>query len=407
MKTVAIAGTFDSKGEEFLYIKNLFESLGIHTFTIHTGVFEPLFEPDVSNEAVMQAAGRNLREIAAKKDRALATEILSEGVKTLIPRLYEEGKFDGIISLGGSGGTSLATAAMRALPIGVPKLMVSTMASGNVEKYIGTSDIIMMPSIVDVSGINRLSETIFGNAVSAMAGMLTHERKLKNESRPLVAATMFGVTTPCIDAAKAYLERNGYEVLVFHCTGTGGKTMEALASSGFFKGILDLTTTEWCDELVGGDLRAGRTRCEAAAKAGIPQVVSIGALDMVNFGPMDTIDERFEGRKFYKHNPMVTLMRTTEAECTQIAHHLAEKWNMAKPDKIAVMLPLKGVSMIDAEGQPFYGPDEDAALCHTLKEELNDSVEVIEMDCNINDAVFAEAAAKKLIELMNQANYTE
>jgi len=405
MKTIAIVGTFDTKGREFRYVKKLVEDLGCKAFTIHTGVFEPLFEPDVSNREVAAAAGYNIDEIAARKDRALATEALSKGTEILIPKLYAEGKFDGIISCGGSGGTSLATPAMRALPIGVPKVMVSTMASGNVAQYVGTSDILMMPSIVDVAGLNKISKTIFQNAVKAVCGMVSPCRDLQDddsESKPMVAATMFGVTTPCIDQAKAYLESKGYEVLVFHATGTGGRTMEALVKAGFFKGVLDLTTTEWCDEIVGGVLAAGPERCEAAIKAGIPQVVSVGACDMVNFGPMDTVPAEFKNRNLYKHNPTVTLMRTTAEENAKIGEALASKWNQASVD-MEVLLPLKGVSMIDAEGQAFDGPEERKQLFASIKAGINNPhVTIKEMDNNINDEAFALAAAKKLIELMEK-----
>ena len=403
MRTIAIAGTFDSKGAEYQYIKGLVEELGLRAYTIHTGVFEPMFEPDVSNGEVAAAAGYNLEEIAAKKDRSLAMEALAKGMETIVPKLYADGKFDGILSLGGSGGTSLATAAMRALPIGVPKLMVSTMASGDVERYVGTSDIIMMPSIVDVAGLNKISKMIFKNAVLAMAGMVSCGDKLKNdttEQKPLIAATMFGVTTPCIEQAKVYLEEKGYEVMVFHATGTGGKTMEALIDAGFFAGVLDLTTTEYCDEVVGGILAAGPDRCGAAIRQKVPQVVSVGACDMVNFGEMDSVPEQFRGRNLYKHNPAVTLMRTTVEENVEIAHRLAEKWNGARR-KMVLLLPKKGVSMIDAEGQPFDGPEERETLFDTLKKEIhNDNVEIVEMDNNINDENFALTAAKTLLELM-------
>lgn len=403
MRTIAIAGTFDSKGAEYQYIKGLVEELGLRAYTIHTGVFEPMFEPDVSNGEVAAAAGYNLEEIAAKKDRSLAMEALAKGMETIVPKLYADGMFDGILSLGGSGGTSLATAAMRALPIGVPKLMVSTMASGDVERYVGTSDIIMMPSIVDVAGLNKISKMIFKNAVLAMAGMVSCGDKLKNdttEQKPLIAATMFGVTTPCIEQAKAYLEEKGYEVMVFHATGTGGKTMEALIDAGFFAGVLDLTTTEYCDEVVGGILAAGPDRCGAAIRQKVPQVVSVGACDMVNFGEMDSVPEQFRGRNLYKHNPAVTLMRTTVEENVEIAHRLAEKWNGARR-KMVLLLPQKGVSMIDAEGQPFDGPEERKTLFDTLKKEIhNDNVEIVEMDNNINDENFALTAAKTLLELM-------
>lgn len=401
MKTIAIAGTFDSKGRELNFVKEVLEGLGLKTLTIHCGVFEPIFETDVSNEEVAKEVGGDIHQIASKKDRALATEVLSKGMEKLIPRLYAEGKFDGIISLGGTGGTSLVTPGMRALPIGVPKVMVSTVASGNVQQYVGTSDIVMMPSIVDVSGLNSISTKIFTNAALAIAGMVSLEHKeIAQEKKPLVAATMFGVTTPCVDAAREFLEEKGYEVLVFHATGTGGRVMERLIEEGYFKGVLDITTTEWCDELVGGLLAAGPNRLEAAGKHKVPQVVSVGALDMVNFGPIDTVPEKFKGRKFYKHNPTVTLMRTTVEENKKLGEIIAEKLNKAEGPTV-LMLPLKGVSMIDAEGQPFYGPEEDKILFDTLRENIDRSkVELIEMDAHINDKEFALTAAKRLLELM-------
>ena len=402
MKTIAIAGTFDTKGVEYSYIKELIESLGLATFTIHTGVFEPMFEPDVSNKEIAESGGTDIEILVAKKDRALATEVLAKGMEKLVPELYKQGKFDGIISLGGSGGTSLVTPAMRALPIGVPKVMVSTVASGNTFQYVGTSDIVMMPSIVDVAGINSISTKIFTNAVFAIAGMVKFENTKVAMKKPLVAATMFGVTTPCVSAAVKYLEDRGYEVLVFHATGVGGQTMEALIEDGFIEGVLDLTTTEWADEIVGGVLNAGPHRLEAAGKNNVPQVVSVGAIDMCNFGPYETVPEKFMGRNLYKHNPTVTLMRTTVEENEAIGKKLVEKLNMAK-EKTVLFLPLKGVSGIDVEGQVFYGVEEDKMLFDTLRKGVNRNVvEVVEMDCAINDIEFAEAAAQKLIDLMNK-----
>ncbi|MBI6871272.1 Tm-1-like ATP-binding domain-containing protein [Clostridium aciditolerans] len=402
MKTIAIAGTFDTKGAEYSYVKELIESLGLDTFTIHTGVFDPTFKPDVSNSEVAEAAGTDIRTLASKKDRALATEVLSKGMEKLLPELYKQGKFDGIISFGGSGGTSLVTPAMRTLPIGVPKVMVSTVASGNTSQYVGTSDIIMMPSVVDVAGLNSISTKIFSNAVFAIAGMVKFENTKVMDKKPLIAATMFGVTTPCVTAAREYLEARGYEVLVFHATGIGGQSMEALIDAGFIEGVLDLTTTEWADEIIGGVLNAGPHRLEAAARNHIPQVVSVGALDMCNFGPYDTVPRKFEGRNLYKHNPTVTLMRTNIEENEAIGKKLVEKLNMAK-EKTALFLPLKGVSGIDVEGQPFYGVEEDKVLFDILRNGINKNVvEVVEMDCAINDVKFAEAAAQKLIDLMNK-----
>lgn len=403
MSTIAIAGTFDTKGREYLYIKDLVESLGLNTFTIHTGVFESFFKPDVSNEEVAKAADWDIKIIAQMGDRALATEVLSKGMEKLIPKLYEQGKFDGIISLGGSGGTSLVTPAMRALPIGVPKVMVSTVASGNTSQYVGTSDILMMPSIVDVAGLNSISTKILSNAVFAISGMVKFENKKVLDKKPLVAATMFGVTTPCVTAAKEYLEEKGYEVLVFHATGVGGRTMESLIEGGFIEGVLDLTTTEWVDEIVGGVLNAGPNRLEAAAKNNIPQVVSVGALDMCNFGPYDTVPDKFANRNLYKHNPTVTLMRTTVEENEIIGKKIAEKLNMSKRNTI-LMLPLKGVSGIDAKDQPFYGEEQDKKLFNTLRKYTNkDVVTIQEMDCNINDIEFAHKAAQNLIELMENS----
>lgn len=402
MKTIAIAGTFDTKGVEYSYVKELIESLGLATFTINTGVFEPTFEPDVSNKEIAEAGGIDIETLVAKKDRALATEILAKGMEKLVPELYKQGKFDGIISFGGTGGTSLVTPAMRTLPIGVPKVMVSTVASGNTSQYVGTSDIVMIPSIVDVAGLNSISTKIFTNAVFAIAGMVKFENKKVVEKKPLVAATMFGVTTPCVSAAAKYLEARGYEVLVFHATGVGGRTMEALIDDGFIEGVLDLTTTEWADEIIGGVLNAGPHRLEAAARNHVPQVVSVGALDMCNFGPYDTVPKKFEGRKFYKHNPTVTLMRTTVEENEAIGKKLVEKLNMAK-EKTVLFLPLKGVSGIDVEGEAFQGVEEDKMLFDTLRKGVNRNVvEIVEMNCVINDMEFAEAAAQKLIDLMKK-----
>ncbi|MGN7356382.1 Tm-1-like ATP-binding domain-containing protein [Paenibacillus sp. SAF-054] len=400
MKTIAIAGTFDSKGAEFSYVKSIIESLGLNAFTIHSGVFEPMFTPDVSNTEVAEAAGLDLTEIAAKRDRAAGTEALAKGMEKLVPKLYAEGKFDGILSFGGTGGTSIVTAGMRALPIGVPKLMVSTVASGNTAPYVGTSDIVMFPSIVDVAGLNSFSTKIFTNAVHAMAGMVQFESEPPQDKKPLIAATMFGVTTPCVDHAREYLEEQGYEVLVFHATGTGGQTMESLIEGGFIDGVLDLTTTEWCDELVGGVLAAGPHRLEAAGRHKVPQVVSTGALDMVNFGPFETVPEVFRSRNLYKHNPSVTLMRTTADENRRLGEIIAGKLNQAEGPTV-LMLPLQGVSMLDVEGEPFHGIEEDRVLFDTLRHNIDrNKVELIEVDTDINDQAFAVEAAKKLVKLM-------
>lgn len=400
MKTIALIGTFDSKGVEYAYVKNIIENLGLKTFTVHMGVFESTFVPDVSNADVTKEVDIDIKDVVSKKDRAWATEVLSKGMEKLLPKLYKEGKFDAVLAFGGSGGTSIATPAMRALPIGVPKIMVSTVASGNTEQYIGTSDIIMMPSVVDVSGINSLSTRIFTNAAFAIAGMVSFENNTVVEKKPLIAATMFGVTTPCVTFAREYLEARGYEVLVFHATGTGGKSMEDLISSGYFEGVLDITTTEWADEIIGGVLAAGPHRLEAAGKHNVPQVVSVGAVDMCNFGPYETVPTKFANRLLYKHNPTVTLMRTTIEENSLIGKKIAEKLNDGhKYTKL--MLPLKGVSMIDAEGQAFYSKEADEALFNELRHNINKNlVKLEEYDLHINDKEFAEKAAQNLLDLI-------
>ena len=403
MKTVAIAGTLDTKGQEFLFLKGLIEKLGFSTLTIHIGIFDPQFEPDVSNGQIAEAAGANIEEIAKQRDRGIATEVMAKGMETFLPELYRQGKFDGVISMGGSSGSSIVAPGMRGLPLGVPKVLVSTMASGDTARFIKSSDIIMIPSVVDVAGINSISNRIFSNAAAAIAGMINHKYKEDFEEKPLVAATMFGVTTPCINHAQKYLEERGYEVLVFHATGIGGKTMESLIDEGYFKGVLDITTTEWCDEIVGGIQTAGPNRSEAASRSGIPQVVSVGAMDMVNFASVESMPDEFSDRNLYKHNPTTTLMRTTVEETIKIGKKLGEKLNLAK-DNIALFLPLGGVSSIDVPDGPFYGPDEDKALFNALKSTVNSTVEVVEMECNINDKAFAEAAARKLLEMMEQKN---
>ena len=402
MKTVALVGTFDSKGTEYQYIKELLEKLDLNVFTIHTGVFESAFVPDVDVAEIAAEADEDIASIRKRNDRAYATEVLSRGLKSLLPKLFAKGLFDGVLSFGGTGGTSLVAPGMRQLPIGIPKLIVSTVASGDTSVYVGTSDIMMMPSIVDVSGLNKISKRIFGNAVSAMAGLLNYRFETEEDERPLVAATMFGVTTPAVNFAREYLEQNGYEVLVFHATGIGGRTMESLVSDGYFAGVLDLTTTEWADELVGGILNAGEHRLEAASLAKIPQVVSLGAMDMVNFGPFDTVPDQFKNRNFYKHNPTVTLMRTTVEENEKLGKIIASKLNLAKSETILV-IPNGGFSAIDVKDGPFYCPEADKALIDSIKKHLtNENVKLIEKEHAINDKAFAEFSAQQLINLMNE-----
>ncbi len=400
-KTVVILGSMDTKGEEFAYVKRLIEGHGINTLVVDCGVLgEPRLKPDVAHEELAKAGGKSIAELLEKKDRGEAMEVMSKGAAAVVSRLYREGKLDGIIGMGGSGGTAVATAGMRALPVGVPKVMVSTVASGDVEPYVSTRDITMIPSVVDVAGLNLISREIFANAAGAIAGMVKTEAEKAEAEKPLIAATMFGNTTPCVDRARQGMEEAGYEVLVFHCTGTGGRTMEDLIDDGFIAGVLDITTTEWADELVGGVFSAGSTRLDAAARAGIPQVIVPGCVDMVNFGAMDTVPEKFKGRKFYQWNPNVTLMRTTPEENTEMGRIFASKANASKGPAV-FMLPLKGVSMLDLEGQPFYWPEANQAIFDAIKENVREDIPVIEMDVEINDDSFADRAAQELLNMLN------
>jgi uncharacterized protein (UPF0261 family) len=322
---------------------------------------------------------------------------MARGAAAICLDLFQQGKLHGIVALGGSGGTNLGTAAMRALPVGVPKLMVSTMASGDTRPFVGETDITMMYSVVDIAGINRLSERILSNAANAIAGMAKGYRDFQPAmgGKPLIGATMFGVTTPCVTTAREALEQRGYEVIVFHATGTGGKSLERLIEAGYLAGVLDVTTTELADELVGGILSAGPHRLEAAGKHGIPQVVSLGALDMVNFGGRETVPAKFNDRLFHQHNATVTLMRTTAAENAQLGKIIADKLNRAT-GAVTMFIPRKGVSMIDVEGKSFYDPQADAALFENLKAHLNTRIEVAEVDADINDPAFAVQMADRL-----------
>jgi uncharacterized protein (UPF0261 family) len=399
-KTVVLLGTLDTKGPEYEYLRERLELAGVRVLLVDVGTLDaPRAKPDISRQEVAAAAGVDLEALTAARDRGRAVSEMADAAAVIVRRLRDEGNCDGVLAAGGSGNTAIATKAMRALPVGVPKLMVSTMAAGDTRSYIGASDIALMASVTDVAGINSISARILANAAAAMAGMVNAPAVELAEQRPLIAATMFGVTTPCVTAAREELERRGYEVLTFHATGTGGRAMEALVESGFVTGVLDITTTELADELVGGVLSAGPQRLEMAGRLGVPQVVSLGALDMVNFGARDTVPPQFETRNLYIHNPSVTLMRTTPEESAELGRQIARKLSAAR-GPVALFIPLRGVSAISGEGGPFYDADADAALIGALRENIGKNVEVREMDANINEPEFAAAMAAKLDEYM-------
>jgi uncharacterized protein (UPF0261 family) len=399
---VVIIATLDTKGEEAAFVRDRLRAAGLDTCLVDAGSQgPPTVEPDVPREEVFVSAGTTAAAVRQAGDRGKAVALAAGGITKVVGRLHAEAKVDGVFGLGGSAGTTIGSAAMRALPYGVPKLMVSTLASGQVAPYVGVRDVMMLHSVTDLCGLNRFTRRILENTAGAMTGMVAQKpRAASHPDKPLITATMFGVTTPCVSAARQQVEAAGYEVLVFHATGTGGRTMEAMIADGLIAGVLDVTTTELADELVGGVLTAGRDRLTAAAIRGVPQVISVGALDMVNFGPPDTVPKRFEGRRFYQHNPTVTLMRTTPEENDQLGKEIAQKASAAR-GPTAVLLPLRGVSAIDTEGGPFWWPEADRALFQSIRNWIGPGVRLIELDRHINDPEFARAAADTLLEMVD------
>jgi uncharacterized protein (UPF0261 family) len=401
MTTILVLGTFDTKGAEYSFVIDRILRAGHTVLTVDTGVFggSPL-TPDVPAEEVARLGGSELGALADARDRGDAVLTMARGASLVTERLLSERRIDGALALGGTGGTSVAAEAFRVLPLGFPKIIVSTAASGETSQYIGETDLILAPSVVDIAGLNRISAPLLANAVDAVLGMATGAAVALEEARPLVAASMFGVTTPCVTRARGRLDEAGFEALTFHMTGTGGRSMEALIQSGTFDGVLDLTTTELADELVGGVFSAGPDRLRAAAVTGTPQVVSVGALDMVNFGPEDTVPERFRDRTLYRHNASVTLMRTTAEECAELGRRLAARVRDARGPAV-VMLPLRGVSAISTSDGPFADAEADTALFDAVRSGLEGSpVTLLELDTDINDPDFADTAVDELLALI-------
>lgn len=397
MPCIAVLGTFDTKGLEHAFVADLIRARGHSVLLIDVGTLDPPTVPhDITREAVARAAGVDLTTIVLRRDRGEAVAAMALGAAAILRELQSAGRISGVISLGGGGGTSIATAGMQSLPLGFPKVMVSTLASGNVAPYIGVKDIVMIPSIVDVSGINRISRAILSRAAGAICGMV-EQPVASSADKPVIVASMFGNTTKCVQHAQSLLEKEGYEVLVFHATGTGGRTMESLVETGLVSGVLDITTTEWADEWVGGILGAGPKRCEAAARHGVPAIVTPGCLDMVNFQELASVPATFRGRRFYQHNPKVTLMRTTPEECAELGRILAEKINLST-GPVTVLFPIKAISVLSAPGQPFHDPVADLALLTSWKSHLRPDIPFLELNCEINDPLFAEACARALLD---------
>jgi len=398
-KQVVLVGALDTKGKEFQFVRNLLHAQGLETIVVDFGVLgDSTFEPNICSDQVAQAGGSSLVDLRAQKDKTLAMRTMSAGLSHVVTDLYAHDRLGGILGMGGGGGTSIATAAMRKLPTGIPKLMVSTVAAGEVAQYVGTKDITMMPSVVDVSGLNSISRQIYTNAAGAIAGMVNQEIPDLEDEKPIITTSMFGNTTECVTMARQQLEEQGYEVLVFHATGTGGRTMETLIADGYITANLDITTTELADEVCGGVLSAGPERLLAAAKASIPTVLVPGCVDMANFWARETVPEKYHHRQLYEWNPDITLMRTNSQENRTMGEMIARAANQST-GPVAILIPKGGVSQLDSPGDIFWDPEADGACFEAIKTNLNKEIPVIEMEANINDPEFAEKAVELLLKM--------
>lgn len=396
-KTVAIVGTLDTKEKEFLFLRDRIHEWNVDTLLVDCGVMrDPTIRPDVSADEIARLGGAELAELRSAQERGRAVSVMGEGARVKLLELYKQGRIHGVIGAGGSSNTSIAAAAMRDLPVGVPKLIVSTFASGDVSGYVGINDVTMMHSVGDIEGINRLTSMILSNAAGAIAGMVLQRQSTICE-KPTVGITMFGVTTPAVKMIRSRLEARGFEVLVFHATGAGGRAMEALVKQGVIRGVIDLTTTEIADEVVGGVLSAGADRLRAGVITGIPQVISCGAIDIVNLGPRESIPEEFRNRTLYMHTPQMTLMRTSVEENIRIARLMIKMLEGVDPRRVTVMLPLKGVSMVDDENAPFFDPEADEAFRRTFISERPPALPVIEVEAHINSVQFADAVVEEFL----------
>ncbi len=401
--TILLVGAFDSKGREYAFLRDLILEQGCAVLAMNTGVLgsTDLFDVDVEADDSARAGGSDLETLRADGDRGEAMKVMAAGAPVVAKRLFDEGMFDGIIGMGGTGGSSVIAAAMRALPIGVPKICISTAASGDTSAYVGAKDVVLIPSIVDVAGINRISRKIFTRAAGAICGMVAAKPEPAADDNPVIAASMFGNTTDCVNACVDALSEKGYEVLVFHATGTGGKTMESLVDEGLVDAVLDITTTEWADEVCDGVFSAGPDRLSAPGRTGVPHLIVPGCVDMANFGGIDTVPQKYRdaGRNLYEWNPAVTLMRTDIDENRQMGTIFAEKANAAT-GPVAFLIPRRGVSILDGDGEKFCDRQADQAMFDAIKDNLDKTIPVVELDCNINDPEFAAKAVEMMLELI-------
>ena len=396
---VALVGTLDTKGDEYTYLRDRIREAGVSSLLIDAGVLgRPGVTPDITRQAVAEAAGRRVADLAAAGDRAMALGVMGHGVGEILAELVESGRCSGVLAAGGSGGTSVAVRAFSRLPFGLPKMIVSTQVASAGGALAGGSDLLLLSSVADIAGLNRLTRRVLSNAAAAIAGAV-RAAPVPAGDRSLAFATMLGLTTRGVTGARARLQEAGHEVVTFHATGEGGRTMERLIGPMGVSAMLDLTTVEIADEVVGGTKPAGDDRLRTAGRLGVPQVVSTGGTDMVRFGPRDTVPEHFGNRVFHVHNDLVTLMRTSPEECRVIGRVIGARLAEAMGPAV-LMVPLRGSSAIAVDGGPFHDPAADAALAEGLRESLAGSdAEVVRLDTHINDPAFSQAAAARLLAI--------
>ena len=404
-KNILMIGAFDTKAEDFRFLRDCLLESGVGVLSMNIGTLGTTeqFPVDVEADEIAAAAGTSLCELRDRGDRGQAMKSMAEGAPIAVRKIFEDGRINGVIGMGGTGGSSVICAAMRELPLGFPKICVSTAASGDVSAFVGTNDIVMFPSVVDVAGINRISRQVYANAAGAITGMVGVQRSATSGDRPIIAASMFGNTTTCVETCVNLLDEKGYETLIFHAIGSGGRTMESLVSEGLVDGVLDITTTEWADEICGGVFSAGPERLSEPGRRGVPHLIVPGCIDMANFGPVDSMPKKYRdgSRNLYEWNPSVTLMRTNIEENREMGRVFAAKANRAT-GPVGVLIPLKGVSILDGDGERFCDREADQAMFDALKAGLRDDIPCIETDCNINDAVFSAKAVELMLELMNK-----
>ncbi|GHB65830.1 Tm-1-like ATP-binding domain-containing protein [Persicitalea jodogahamensis] len=403
---ILILGCFDTKGEVFKYLRDQILQLGERVVTMNTGTMgsTSAFPVDIEAEAVAKAAGTTLEKIRKANDRGEAVAKMGAGAAGIIGQLVAGGHLKAAISMGGGGGTFIALSAMQGIPLGIPKLCITTLAAKDLSRPMGYKDITLMPSVVDVAGLNSIIQPIIGQAAAAICAMANLQSSEKTTHRGSIAISMFGNTTACVNQCTGLLEKAGYEVMAFHANGVGGSTMEALIREGVFAGVLDVTTTELADELCRGVCSAGPARLTAAAEADVPQVVVPGCLDMVNYAEPDTVPPKYHDRQLYSWAPNVTLMRTDVAENRVLGKEIGSKLEGANA---SIVLPLKGLSQIDAEGDIFHNPEVNRALFNSIKENAEPGLEVIEADYHINDQAFSEILVKKLLEKIHSTQALE